>query len=104
MHKLLAIGAAAVLGLWAIAASANEVTGTISKIDQTRNVLVIDGIPYTASPYNTVGVKLSQLKVGDRVTLQYADTLSQERWPINAMVLKRAAQGQAQSRPAWLVY
>jgi hypothetical protein len=104
MHKLLAVGAAAVLGLWAMAASANEVTGTISKIDHIRNVFVVDGVPYTASPYNTVGVKLSQLKVGDRVTLQYADTVSEEEWPINAMVLKRAAQGQAQSRPTWLVY
>ena len=31
------------------------------------------GIYFTASPSNTVGVKLSQLKDGDKVTVHYAD-------------------------------
>jgi hypothetical protein len=104
MHKLLAIGGAAVLGLWAVAASADVTTGTISKIDRDKNVFVVDGIPYAASPNNTVGVKLSQLKVGDKVTLEYTDDPAEQKWPVNTMVLKRAAQGQAQSSSPWLAH
>jgi hypothetical protein len=104
MHKLLAIGGAAALALWASAASADETTGTISKIDHTKNIFVVDGVPYAASPNNTVGVKLSQLKVGDRVTFEYTDDPAEQKWPINTMVLKRATQGQAESRSPWLAH
>jgi hypothetical protein len=45
MHKLLAVGAAAVLGLWAMAASADETTGTITEIDHIKNIFVVDGVP-----------------------------------------------------------
>ena len=90
MHKLLVIGTAAVVGLWAMAASADETTGTISKIDHIKNIFVVDGVPYAAAPNNTVGVKLSQLKVSDRVTFEYTDDPAEQKWPINTMVLKRA--------------
>ena len=90
MHKLLAVGAAAVLGLWAMAASADETTGTITEIDHIKNTFVVDGVPYAASPNNTVGVKLSQLKVGDRVTFEYTDDPAEQKWPVNVMELKKA--------------
>ena len=90
MHKLLAIGGAAVLGLWAVAASADETTGTISKIDHTRDTFVVDGVYFTASPNNTVGVKLSQLKDGDKVTVHYTDDPAEQKWPINVMELRKA--------------
>jgi hypothetical protein len=90
MHKLLAVGAAAVLGLWAMAASADETTGTITEIDHIKNIFVVDGVPYAASPHNTVGVKLSELKVGDKVTFEYTDDPAEQKWPINVMMLKKA--------------
>ena len=90
MHKILAIGGAAVLALWAVGASADETTGKISKIDHTRDTFVVDGVYFTASPTNTVGTKLSQLKNGDRVTVHYTDDPAEQKWPINVMELKKA--------------
>ena len=59
MHKLLAIGGAAVLGLWALAASADdETTGTITEIDHIKNTFVVDGVPYAASPNNVFAIDL----------------------------------------------
>ena len=72
MRKLLTVGGAAAVGLWAVTASADQVTGTISKIDLIRNTFVVDGIYFTAAPSNTVGAQLSSLKEGDRVTVEYA--------------------------------
>ncbi len=88
MRKLLAVGGAAALALWALAASADEVTGTISNIDLTRNTFVVEGKTYTASPSNTVGVKLSELKEGDKVRVNSADTTAGKE-PYNAMSLKK---------------
>ena len=50
MRKLLAVGGAAALALWAMAASADEVTGTISNIDLNRNTFQLEGKTFTASP------------------------------------------------------
>ena len=72
MRKLLTVGAAAAVGLWAGAASADQTTGTITKIDLVRNTFVVDGIYFTAAPSNTVGARLSRLKDGDRVTVDWA--------------------------------
>ena len=88
MRKLLAVGGAAALALWALAASADEVTGTISNIDLTRNTFVVEGKTYTASPSNTVGVKLSELKEGDKVRVDSADTTAGKE-PYNAMSLQK---------------
>jgi hypothetical protein len=88
MRKLLAVGGAAALALWALAASADNITGTISNIDLTRNTFMLDGKTYTASPSNTVGVKLSELKDGDRVRIEAEDTNSGKE-PYNVMTLKK---------------
>jgi hypothetical protein len=90
MRKLLALGGAAAVGFWAIGASADETTGTISKIDLIRNTFIVDGIYFAASPSNTVGAKLSRLKEGDRVTVEYAGDWADQRGPVNAMILKKA--------------
>jgi hypothetical protein len=90
MRKLLLVGAAAAMGLWATVASADQVTGPISKIDLTRDSFIVRGMYFTASPTNTVGTKLSQLKNGDRVTVEYAGDPASQRWPTNAMELKKA--------------
>jgi hypothetical protein len=88
MRKLLAAGGAAALALWALAASADEVTGPISNINLTRNTFIVEGKTYTASPSNTVGVKLSELKEGDQVRVSTADTTSTKE-PYNAISLQK---------------
>jgi hypothetical protein len=92
MHKLLAIGGAAVLALCAVAASADQLTGPISNIDLTRNSFTLGGWEFRASSHNTVGTKLSDLKDGDKVTIYYTTGGGggHEKWPMNVMVLKKA--------------
>lgn len=89
MRKLLAIGGAAALALSAMAASADEVTGTITNIDLTRNTFQLEGKTFTASPTNTVGAKLSELEEGDKVTVEATD-IETGTQPINAMRLEKA--------------
>jgi hypothetical protein len=89
MRKLLAIGGAAALCLSAMAASADEVTGTISDIDLTRNTFMLEGKTFTASPNNTVGAKLSDLMEGDKVTVEATDVETGKQ-PINVMRLEKA--------------
>jgi hypothetical protein len=88
MRKLLAVGGAAALALWALGASADNITGTISNIDLNRNTFQLEGKTYTASPSNTVGAKLSELKEGDRVTIQSEDTTAGKE-PYNVMTMKK---------------
>ena len=80
------------LALWASAASADQLTGTISNIDLTRNSFTLEGWEFRASPYNTVGAKLSELKDGDKVTIEYTTGGGggHEKWPMNVMILKKA--------------
>ena len=88
MRRLLAIGGAVALGLSAMAASADELTGTISNIDLTRNTFVLEGKTFTASPSNTAGVKLSELKDGDKVKVDAAN-IQAGKQPINAMSIQK---------------
>jgi hypothetical protein len=78
----------AVLALTAGAAIADELTGTISNIDLSRNTFVVEGKTFTASPTNTVGDKLADLKDGDKVRVDAAE-IETGKQPINAMSLKR---------------
>jgi hypothetical protein len=72
-----------------MAASADEVTGTISDIDLTRNTFMLEGKTFTASPNNTVGAKLSDLMEGDKVTVEATDVETGKQ-PINVMRLEKA--------------
>ena len=89
MRKLLAISGAAALALSAMAASADEVTGTITNIDLNANTFELEGKTFTASPTNTVGAKLSELQEGDKVTVEATDIESGNQ-PINVMRLEKA--------------
>jgi hypothetical protein len=89
MRKLLAIGGAVALGLSAMAASADELTGTISNIDLTRSTFQLEGKTFTADPNNTVGAKLSDLAEGDKVTIEATD-IETGKQPINVMMIKKA--------------
>jgi hypothetical protein len=57
--------ASALVGL-ASTASADEITGPIQQIDRISAMFVVHGTQFVASPQNTVGVKLADLKPGDR--------------------------------------
>ena len=68
---------------------ADELTGTISNIDLTRNTFQLEGKTFTASPTNTVGAKLSDLMDGDKVTVEAAE-IETGKQPINVMRLEKA--------------
>jgi hypothetical protein len=89
MRKRLAILGAAVVALSSMAAFADEVTGTISNIDLNGNTFKVEGKTFTASPSNTVGAKLSELKEGDTVTVG-ATNIETGKQPINAMTIRKA--------------
>ena len=88
MRAMLGMTIGAVLALTAGVAVADEVTGTISNIDLTRNTFQLEGKTFTASPSNTVGDKLADLKDGDKVRVDAAD-IETGKQPINAMSLKK---------------
>ena len=88
MRALLGMAIGAVLALTAGVAVADEVTGTISNIDLTRNTFTLEGKTFTASPSNTVGDKLADLKDGDTVRVDAVDTQTGKQ-PINAMAIKK---------------
>ena len=69
MRRMLGVAVAAAMALSVSAASAEDITGTISNIDLTRSTFMVDGKTYTASPTNTVGTKLEDLQDGDKVKL-----------------------------------
>ena len=90
MRRMLGLAAAAALAFSVSAASAADMTGTISNIDLTRNTFQMDGKTYTASPTNTVGVKLSDLQEGDTVRIGVAtQDLNSGKQPFNVMTLQK---------------
>ena len=90
MRKMLGLAAAAAMALSVSAASAAELTGTISSIDLTRNTFMMDGKTFTASPTNTVGAKLSDLQEGDTVKVEVAtQDMNTGKQPFNVMVLEK---------------
>ena len=94
MRKLLGVAAAAALALMAHVAAADQVKGKISKINLTDNTFEVGGQPFAASPTNTVGAKLSELKNGDTVQVSYAHTNLTGNQSINAMSLTKLASAE----------
>ena len=88
MRRMLGMTTAAVLALVAGGAIADEITGTISNIDLTRNTFQLEGKTFTASPNNTVGDKLADLVEGDKVRVDAAN-IETGKQPINVMALKK---------------
>ncbi len=85
---------AAALALMAHVAAADQVKGKISKINLTDNTFEVGGQPFAASPTNTVGAKLSELKNGDTVQVSYAHTNLTGNQSINAMSLTKLASAE----------
>jgi hypothetical protein len=90
MRRMLGLAAAAALAFMVNAASAEELTGTISNINLTQNTFQMDGRTFTASPTNTVGAKLSDLQDGDEVRISVAtQDLNTGKQPFNVMSLQK---------------
>jgi hypothetical protein len=89
MRRTLGMATATVLAIVAGSAMADEVTGTVQNIDLTRMTFDLEGKTFTASPTDTVGVKLDELKEGDKVTVEASD-IETGKQPIDAMSIKKA--------------
>jgi hypothetical protein len=89
MSKILGLTAAAAIAFMASAVSADEMKGPITDIDMTNNTFHVGDKVFTASPENTVGVKLMDLQEGDNVRVQFANPESAGGKPINAMQLDK---------------
>lgn len=89
MRRTLGMATATVLAIVAGSAVADEVTGTVQNIDLTRMTFDLEGKTFTASPTNTMGVKLDELKEGDKVTVEASD-IETGKQPIDAMSIKKA--------------
>jgi hypothetical protein len=90
MRRMLGLLAATALIGAASAAYADEITGPIKSIDRTTNTFMVGDTLFAASPHNTVGPKLANLKPGDRVSVFYEANASYDR-PWNAMIIKKTA-------------
>jgi hypothetical protein len=65
MYRMLGMAAAAVFALGTAAAFAADAEGPIENIDLTKNTFEVNGILFAASPENTVGPDLKELKERD---------------------------------------
>jgi Cu/Ag efflux protein CusF len=70
MHRILVTALALPLVLGAGAAMAEQATGTVDSVDMTTRTVVINGQPYIIEGQAS-GLKLDQIKVGDKVTVQF---------------------------------
>ena len=89
MYRILPLAAASMLALGVSLAHGDEVTGEIMNIDLQQNTFEVEGVLFTASPMNTVGPDLSELKEGDEVTVSYQTPGATEP-PHNAMTITKA--------------
>jgi len=88
MYRMLGMAAVAVFALGTAAAYAADAEGPIENIDLTNNTFEVNGILFTASPENTVGPDLKELKEGEKVDVFYEDVGSTSP-PYNAMTIER---------------
>jgi len=89
MYRMFTLAAATALAMGASLANADEVTGEITNINLNDNTFEVEGTLFTASPTNTVGPDLSELKEGDEVTVSY-ETPGQTPSPHNAMTITKS--------------
>lgn len=72
MRKILGLTAASVMALMIGTASADEASGPVEKIDLTSNRIWVGGKIFSMAPANTVGVKITDLKEGDMVSVHFS--------------------------------
>jgi hypothetical protein len=74
MQRLFGLAAAAALFLSAELAYAAEMTGYVTNINATQSSFMVGDKQFTASPANTVGTALADLKQGDKVSVRYHES------------------------------
>ena len=74
MQRLFGLAAAAALFLSAELAYAAEMTGYVTNINATQSSFMVGDTLFTASPANTVGTALADLKQGDKVSVRYHES------------------------------
>ena len=80
MKRLLPLAAVAALGLGASLAQADEVKGMVENIDMTQHTFMVGDKLFAASPSNTVGPSLEELKEGDEVTVFFENSGRNRQW------------------------
>ena len=70
MHRILAATLALPLLIGAGAAMADQVTGAVEKVDPNSNTVWVNGQPWMLNQ-NAAGLKITEMKVGQKVTLEY---------------------------------
>ena len=70
MHRILAATLALPLLLGAGVAMAQQATGTVESVDPSTRTVVINGQPYIIEG-QAAGLKFDEIKVGDKVTVQF---------------------------------
>ena len=70
MHRILVAAIALPLLLGAGAAMAQQATGTVESVDPATKTVVINGQPYMLEGQAS-GLKIDQIKVGDKVTVEF---------------------------------
>ena len=89
MYRMLTLAAATALAMGASLAYADEVTGPIQNIDLTDNTFQVEDQLFTASPANTVGPTLEELKEGDEITVRY-EAPGGTAPPFNALAITKS--------------
>jgi hypothetical protein len=91
MRRILGVAAAAAMAFTVSAASADDLTGTVSQINTTANTFMLDGKTWTAGENNVVGLKVSDLKEGDKVRITFSQQdVTSGKQPFNVMAMEKA--------------
>jgi hypothetical protein len=91
MRRVLGVAAAAAMAFMVSSASAEDATGTVSNVNTTANTFMLDGKTYTAGDANVVGLKVSDLKNGDKVKINFSNQdATSGKSPINVMSIHKA--------------
>ena len=90
MRRMLGVAAAAAIAFAASGAAADSATGTVSNLNTTANTFMLHGRTYTAGDNNVVGMKVSDLKDGDKIRITFSSRDSSSgRSPINVMSITK---------------
>ena len=89
MKKTLGAVVAATLTLMVSVAQAASITGTVTHVNTTNNTIQVEGFTFAMSPTNTVGLKITELKEGDIVTVVFSSKGRSDKRH-NAMRVRRA--------------
>ena len=76
MQRLLGLTAVAALILSATFAHADEIIGYVKNLDTSKNSFTVGDTLFVASPNNTVGTLITDLKEGDKIRVGYQKSTS----------------------------